>query len=108
MADYRQSNVTAGSKWTRSWQVNVENKIGKIPRIDFFEEVAVDTGDEIITKLVPGQISETFSDPSKTFNLINPLDGSVIGTASYQDLYIILSSLYLDLAVKRDIANTPV
>lgn len=112
MPNYKESAV-AGTKWTRSWQVNIDNKYQQIPTIAFFEEEVVDTGDgTFISKMLPGALRESFSDPSKSFNLLNPATGNVIGTASYQDLYVILSSLYSALAELRDnppaVITTPV
>lgn len=105
MANYKETSV-AGSKWTRSWQVVVENKFNKTPSITFFEEQIVDVGDGVPTStLVQGQLTEKFDDPTKTFNLVHPVTGDVIGTGTYQDLYVLLSSLYLSLATARD---TPV
>ena len=102
MANYKETAV-AGSKWTRSWQVVVENKYNQAPNVCFFEETIVDVGDGTpVSKLVPGQITEYFTDPSKTFDLVHPVTGAVIGSATYQDIYVMLSSLYLSLANKRD------
>ena len=104
MANYKEVTV-AGAKWVRAWQVNIENKYGQVPKCTFFEETIVEVGDgEPVSKLIPGQIQEMFSDPTTEFNLIHPVTGDVIGTATYQDIYVVLSSLYLDLAAKRDAA----
>ena len=102
MANYKETSV-AGTKWTRSWQVVVENKYNQIPNVAFFEEQIVDTGDgSPVSKMVPGSLTEQFTDPSKTFDLIHPVTGAVVGSTSYQDVYVMLSSLYLSLANKRD------
>lgn len=108
MANYKETAVT-GSKWLRSWQVVIENKFNKIPSVTFFEEQIVDVGDGAPTStMMPGQLTEKFTDPSKTFNLVHPVTGATIGTASYQDLYVMLSSLYLGLAQARDYVPPPV
>ena len=41
-------------------------------------------------------------DSTKTFDVMHPITGAVISTATYQDVYVLLSSLYLSLATARD------
>ncbi len=101
MANYKQSTVNAGAAWTRSYQVVVDNKYNEVPVITFNEEEIVDTGSTVISKHVFA-LQQDMSDPTVTFNLVHPVTGDVIGTASYQDAYVMLSSLYLSLALKRD------
>lgn len=47
-------------------------------------------------------VEGVFSSPFEEFALIHPETGQVIGAAKYQDLYVLISSLYLHLAGKRD------
>lgn len=104
MPNYKQTSGV-GEAWTRAYQVIVNNQFGTTPAITFNEEEIVSLGTTSLNKHV-SHLNESFSDPSVSFNLIHPVDGSVIGTATYQDLYILLSSLYSNLADKRD--NPPV
>jgi hypothetical protein len=102
MANYKESTV-AGNKWQRAWQVVIENKYNQIPKIDFYEETVVDVGDgQPVSKLLPESLHAEFTDGSIQFNLLNPIDGSVIGSATYQDAYVLLQSLYMHLANLRD------
>ena len=100
MPNYRQVDVQ-GTSWQRSYSVRIDNKLGEIPSICFSEEEVVNFGEQFVTRHV-GQLVELFDDPTKTFNLTNPETGEVVGVASYQDAYVMLSSLYLYLATKRD------
>ena len=98
MADYKADKI---SGWQRAKKVTIVNEYGEIPRMHFTEEIIVNADTTIVKKDV-GEIVETFSDPSVTFPLISPIDDSVIGEATYGQVYAILYSLYRDLANKRD------
>ena len=102
MADYKQATVS-GTLWQRASQIIFNNPINGMPGVEFQEEQAVTVGDQTITNKV-GNLHANFDNPMGTFNLINPMDGTVIGTAHYQDVYVMVYSLYLDLATKRDAA----
>ena len=104
MADYNQTTITNGTIHTRAYHVNIENPLGGIPSVQFNEENVLDNNG-VTTKFPsssqPLQLSMT--DPSVTFNLIDPTDGTtVLGTATYQQLYVSIYSLYLSLAAMRD------
>jgi len=105
MTNYKQSDINSGAAWTRAYQVLVENPYNQIPTITFNEEEIVDTGTTVMSKHVYA-LQKEMTDPSATFDIINPIDGSVIGTSSYQEVYVLLSSLYIALAAERD-ANIP-
>lgn len=100
MANYKEQTASA-VKWQRANQVTVSNPFGQVPNIVFYEEEVVQIDGNVI-KRDAGTISESFFDPTKTFDLIHPETGAVMGTATYQDLYILLSSLYFALATARD------
>ena len=107
MPNYKQSSVTAGEAWTRAYQVVIENRLDQVPVIVFNEEIVVNTGTTKVSKHI-SSVGESFQDPTKTFELIHPETGANLGTASYQQLYVFLSSLYLHVAQNRDIAaNVP-
>ena len=54
-----------------------------------------------------GGVAQTFTDDSAEteFTLVHPLTGDVMGTAQYQQLYLMLHSLYLHVAAERDAAE---
>lgn len=96
MAEYQ------GKKWRRSHKVCVSNPYGGVPTIIFNEEDIAEFADTSTASLgEKGAITESFTNPLETFNLINPLDGTVIGTSSYQQVYIMLHSLYTHVATKN-------
>jgi hypothetical protein len=102
--NYRETPV-AGTGWTRSNGVNISNPYNGMPVISFQEEQILEVNGTTFVKPL-GQLTENFADPSKQFDLVNPADGMVIGTASYMEIYLILYSLYLKLTTERD--NQPV
>ena len=104
MPDYKEQTVT-GVSWQRCCRVVIDNPVGQIPQAFFYEEEVVNLPSGQVKRHL-GQMVESFSDPSKMFDLINPATGDIIGSATYQDLYILLHSLYMSLAHQRD--NQPI
>lgn len=103
MPNYKESSV-AGSVWQRAYKVIIDNVYNSVPTVTFNEEEIISTGTTNISKHISSLV-EHFNDPTKSFPLINPLDGTEIGTATYQDVYVLLSSLYINLANQRDQAS---
>lgn len=102
MSNYREEPLS-GQKWTRSNSVSIINPYQGTPVIRFGEEeIAILSDGKTVNTPLAG-VSEAFSDPSKTFPLINPQTGELTGSsASYQDIYVLLHSLYIALATARD------
>jgi hypothetical protein len=105
MPNYKEAEVT-GTQWTRAKTVIVNNNFNETPRILFAEETRLTMGASSIE--IPGLNSSVGCnfDPVKTFDLLNPEDNSVIGSASHAEVQVILYSLYMALAAERD--NPPV
>jgi hypothetical protein len=99
--NYRESAVT-GSKWTRSQSVTVSNPLSGVPEIAFSEEEVSLLSDGRAINNPVGVLRKVFDTPATTFPLLNPVDNTVIGTASHQEVYILLHSLYMALAAERD------
>jgi len=100
MANYKQTTVT-GESYIRSYRVIVENQKGAVPSATFLEEELV-TINGTERKSHVDQATLYFN-PTDTFPLINPLTGDLLGkTATHLDLQILLYSLYMDAALKRD------
>lgn len=103
MANYKETNVT-GTQWKRAYRVQIDNVIDQIPRLTFDEQTITILDSETITKPV-GHVTAMF-DPTYVINLKNPQTGEAIpgATATETDLYVILYSLYIQLAEERDAA----
>jgi len=103
MSKYREEQIT-GYKWVRSNKVSISNQYGGVPTITFGEEEITILSDGRTTNLPLIGLSETMSDPTQEFPLVNPITAEELGSsASYQELYVILHSLYIHLAKKRDL-----
>lgn len=102
--NYKEATVN-GTVWQRAHDINISNQYNQIPVITFYEEEMLETNGTTYQKPI-GNIRETMENPLEEFPLINPLDGTPIGTAKYMDLQVMLFSLYLYLADLRD--NPPI
>lgn len=105
-ADYRESTVSGEmTTWRRAANVTISNPYNGVPVLIFYEEDKIRLPNGSIMS-GPGvrdpQIKVNFDTPLAEFPLRHPVTGEVIGTAKHQDLYVLLYSLYLDLAAKRD------
>lgn len=105
MANYKQSTVS-GESWTRCFKIEINNSLpaGEFsipPTVYFYEEKVLSVEGQNIT------ISRDVC--SKVFN---PIDGQIIlidaegaptgKTMSHLELYSILNSLYIQIALERD------
>jgi hypothetical protein len=103
MSNYKEQVIQGEySEYQRSSKVIITNELGQLPIVDFMEEVVatLPSGVKIVTKRT--KCDDTFSNPVEEFNLLNPTDDTILGTAKYQDIYVILYSLYRHVANKRD------
>lgn len=103
MANYKQTTV-AGESWVRARCVVIANELGQTPVIDFREEKVTQLADGSVIKqhldhLVKELPPESFE---TVFNVLDPVTGAVTGTAKFQDVYILLHSLYYHFATERD------
>jgi hypothetical protein len=102
MADYNESTV-AGSKWTRCYRLQIDNKSGATPKVVFFEEdrIQLEDGSSISTNR--GAIHVAFESPEKSFPLLDPVTSDPLNmTMTHGEVYVALRSLYLALALERD------
>jgi hypothetical protein len=110
MPNYQQSDI-AGTKYTRSYQVNVQNGLSN-KAITFFEEQIINLDDGSVVQQKAGNVSEslTADNASTAFPLLDPETGQVIvqgATMTYSGVYAALYSLYIHLATERDAAPDP-
>ena len=104
MSDYKEVSLT-GVSWQRAHLITIANSHGGTPWIKFQEERITQLSDGQVLHSPVGELIEEMVDPSTVFNVINPLTGDIVGTATYQDLQVLLYSLYFHLVGLRD---TPV
>ena len=105
MPKYNESPVQ-GEAWRRAFQLVGSNDYGSAPSIFYNEEdVVLLEGDKIIKNHV-GQIGTVFTlDNAQTqFQLRNPdTEEYIEAYATFQDLFVMLHSLYFHLAKERDL-----
>ena len=90
-----------GKKWKRANVISIQNPLNGIPSISFNQEITASFDDGTFASIeYAGMITEQFINTAEAFNLLNPLDGTVIGTSTYQDAYVMLASLYAHIAAK--------
>lgn len=104
MAEYKEVPI-AGRKRMRSYRVVANNPASGARSIRFDEEWLTELDDGRFINEPAGGIVRDFSEPGTQFDMLNPETGEVIGKASYLQVYILLHSLYMHLALERD--NTP-
>lgn len=104
--DYRQTEGTANS-WRRARQVTIENPRDRTPNITFHEEDIVAVGgQEFRTPVMGVGVVHGEFDSGAEIALINPETGEPLGVSVPQSqLYVILHSLYIQLAHERDAAQ---
>ncbi len=106
MAEYKESPIT-GRKRMRSYRVVASNPASGARYIQFDEEWLTELDDGRYINEPAGALRRVFDTPETQFNLVHPETGDVIGSVTYLDVYVMLHSLYMHLAVERDNAPPP-
>lgn len=106
-ANYQESPV-AGTKWRRSFRVQIDNPYQGNPRVTFHEEDCVSLADGTTFKVPAGSLVVDFN-PSAEIALIDPFTGEPLTNvegvpqfATHIEAYIMLHSLYIQSAIARD------
>lgn len=103
MADY-QETVISGTSYKRANEVFISNPLNGAKTIRFSEELVVNISGTL--QRVPQSVFDvilTDANKSTPINVIDPASGATISQMTYEQIYGILFSLYLDSANKRDI-----
>lgn len=103
MAEYKETTL-AGTAYTRAMGVQVSN--GDTHKaIEFQEERVINLSDGEVIRRPGGRVYSPFTTENAltAFPILDPTTGVDTGmTATYQDVYVQLYSLYLHLAAERD------
>jgi hypothetical protein len=105
MPNYKEANVN-GTMYTRANRVVLQNELDAPKSITFSEQEIITLPDTTrITRPARG-VGVVLDDKNiaKSFDLLHPETGAVLGTVSYQDVYVLMHSLYYHLAHERDSA----
>ena len=105
MQNYKETTV-AGTSYVRSNEVTIRNVLNGYKGIMYCEEEVSILGEKIMRENVGALHQElTLDNASTEFPLLNPVTNEPIGsTATFQDVYVLLFSLYYHLAELRDAA----
>lgn len=104
--NYKETEVS-GSSYVRAREVVVSNVLDGYKGIMYVEEEVSILGNKIMRENV-GAIHQEFTaeNAGTEFPLLNPITNELIGaTATFQDVYVLLFSLYYHMAELRDAAN---
>lgn len=120
MPNYKETEITSGNSFVRAAKVEIFNHYQSTTKtIRFQEEHIISIGNETIRRPYNRQttcdyssavtLSNTLTEETAntSFNLLNPVDNSVVGTMTYQDVYNVLYSLYIHTATEFDNNNPP-
>lgn len=112
MSKYNETTVT-GESWVRSNKIICTNEYEQSPTIYYQEEELFNFSDGKVVKniynpLTPATETFTIDNANTSFIVIDPLTELPTGnTATYQDLYVLIHSLYFHLAKERDKGPKP-
>lgn len=104
MANYKEEkNNGEITKWNRAGEIHINNYLGIAPVVTFNEEVVtqLNNGETFIQKI--GTLSKQLVDMNEKIQVIDMTTGIPKGQEiSFKEIYDVVASLYLDLAMKRD------
>lgn len=103
MSKYQKTDTTeVKSEWQRCDGITMTRPLNGAPTVVFSEEKVTQFGDREFREPTGG-IGIQVTDMSKKFDIYNPITQEKTGgQMSYQDLYILLYSIYLTKAIERD------
>ena len=103
MTNYQESTVS-GTSWKRCADITIRNPISGVPTAIFIEEKVIVLGDQIIRQS-DGNCYLEFDPVAGSFPILDPSTKLPTGeTATHQQLYKLLYSLYMQTALARDIS----
>ena len=103
MADYQETTIS-GTSYKRANEVFISNPLNGAKTVRFSEELVINISGT--PQRVPQGVFDvilTDANKSAPINVIDPTSGATISQMTYEQIYGILFSLYLDSANKRDI-----
>lgn len=103
MPNYKETTVN-GTAYVRAKELVVRNELNGLRGIGFVEEQVVTVGNEPVARPYKGVFKEfTPGNATTSFPMLDA-DGNPTGaTATFMDVYLLLSSLYYYVAQERDL-----
>ncbi len=101
---YKKTIIGDASTYIRSYQTTTTGPLNGPNTITIYEEMIANFPDDSTQKIVLDTpvLQYTVTDPTVTFDIVNPTTGEVTGTMTLAQLKVQMYSLYLYLASLRD------
>lgn len=102
MANYQESTGD-GATWKRCRAIEILNPLNGPKSVIYREEIAARVGEITMPTGITDIMQESVIDLNKTISVRNPETGELTGdTITYGEVYAILYSAYMQLAIIRD------
>ena len=108
MANYKETKTSGEvTIWNRAGEIYINNAFGVAPIVTFCEEIVTKFGDDQVMIRKQKNLVKKLSDMSESIQIIDMETGLPKGkTITFKEVYDIVASMYLDLAVKRDVLES--
>lgn len=103
---YKKTTIGDATTYVRPFQTVSNGPLVGLNSLTIFEEkvIVLPDASSVVVPL-DTVVMATITDPTESFNVVNPATGAVIGTKTLAELKIEMYSLYLHLAAQRDEAE---
>lgn len=103
---YKKTAIGDVTTYVRPYQTISLGPLNGLSTMTISEELVTILPDASVTNVPLGtaELQATITDPTQSFNLIDPTTGDITGTKTFAQLKVELYSLYLYLAGIRDAA----
>ncbi len=104
---YKNETIGDATTYIRPYQTISTGPLNGPNSMTIFEEKIVILSDASVQKipLDTAELQVTITDPTESFDIVNPTTGEVTGTMTFAQLKVQMYSLYLHLAALRDAAE---
>lgn len=104
MSNYQQTTIV-GESWLRAKRIVIENPYNDANTVKFVEEKVFQLGDKVLTEQSDtlNILVDSEEKMLEQVDIIDPSTGEPTGqTITFQEIYAILFSAYIEEAMKRD------
>jgi len=103
---YKKTNIGDVTTYVRPFQTISYGPLNGPNSMIISEELVTILPDLSVTHVpIDGNLNSTITDPTQSFNIVDPTTGVITGTMTFAQLKVQMYSLYLYLAGLRDNAS---